>query len=290
MKYEVLHVETAAQAAKVVAACHRAFDRGEPIGFDTEFYGVDLGKQSCFARAKLHLFSIAVKRYPRVLAPRGFDVADAAVFTREYLPDLREILEGPGKKVVHNLPVDAHTLANEGVQLGGGINTLAMARWAWPSRARGAGFTLDALGRDFLGVGKTESFQELFQEEITEYRSTFRTVRLCECGEAGCRRRSTTQGHARIVDRIETRHPKVVIRPVPLQDVLPGHPLWERAVRYAAQDAVLALGVYDLAIREMQKERDVPWLNERSSVTDSSAPGLTTPDSPRFRHETMPAS
>jgi hypothetical protein len=275
MKYEVLYADTDEKVGKVVAACYRAFDRGEPVGFDTEFYNVDVGKQSCFARAKLHLCSIAVKRHPTTLAPRGYHVADAAVFTRAHLEALRGVLESDGTKVVHNLPVDAHTLKNEGIYLNGGVNTLAMARWAWPYRARGAGFTLDALGADFLGVGKTESFKELFQEEVVEYRSTFRNVRRCECGLDGCKKRSTTPGHSRIVERVETRHPRLTLQRVPLESVLPGHALWTRALNYAAQDAVLALGVYDLALREMQKEREVPWLSlSDAQILDS---GVRTP-------------
>lgn len=297
LKYEVVYADTADKVSKVVAACRRAADRGEPIGFDTEFYGVDVGKQSCFSRARLHLCSVAVKRFPRVVAPRGYDVADAAVLTKENLRDLQEILEGDGAKVVHNLPVDAHTLANEGIKLNGGINTLAMARWAWPGRARGAGFTLDSLGSDLLGVGKTESFSELFQEEVIEYRSTFRTVRFCECQlprlDEGlqlepCRKRSSTPGHSRIERRFETQHPKVVVKPVPLESVGPGHVLWERAVKYAAQDAVLALAVYDLALREMQIYREVPWLNEKSSNVSSSVPGLTTLSSGAYKRSAMP--
>lgn len=262
LNYKVMYAQTDAEIARVVAAANRAHGRGEPIGFDTEFYGVDIGKQSCFARSKLHLMSLAVKRHPHQLSPRGFQLADAAVFTRDALErsELRGLLEGPGVKAVHNLPVDAHTLANEGVILGGGVNTLAMARWAWPDRARGAGFTLDALGQDLVGAGKTESFRELFREEITEFRVTTRRERVCECGAVPkCGRHSTTPGHARILEVVETRHPRLVLRDIPLESVLPGHMLWQRTLNYAAQDAVLALAVYDLALQAMVTNREVPW-------------------------------
>ena len=150
-------------------------------------------------------------------------------------------------------------MANEGFTLAGGINTLAMARWAWPERARGAGFTLDSLGQDFLGVGKTEAFKELFSEEKEEYRSTFRKVQVCECGSV-CGRRRTTPGHARHEETVETKYPKFVTYAVPLQSVVPGHPLFPRAVIYAAQDAVLGLGVFDLATLAMNTTfREIPW-------------------------------
>lgn len=247
-------------ATKVRDICLRAFDRGEAIGLDTEFYNVDIGKQSTCARARLHFLSVAVKRNPRVVTPRGFDLADAAVLSAACLPWMQEVFAHPGLKAVHNLPVDAHTLENEGYTLNGGINTLAMARWAWPSRARGAGFTLDSLGQDLLGAGKTESFTDIFRETREEFRSTFRRVQVCECGCTACGRRRTTPGHARHEEVVETRHPRLVEYAVPLESVVPGHALFQRALAYSAQDSVLALGVYDLAMREMQTTvREYPW-------------------------------
>jgi hypothetical protein len=259
---------------KVVEACERAFARGEFIGLDTEFYNVEVGEESCYGTAKLHLWSIAVARYPTAFTPRGYPVTDAAVGLADCLPALRGVLEGPGAKVVHNLPVDAHTLRNAGITLNGGINSLASARWAWPERARGAGFTLDSLGTDLLGLGKTESFRELFSEEVTEYRSTFRKTQRCECGMEKCGRRRTTPGHARTEEMVETRHPKQVIRPVPLESVVPGHRLWLRALEYAAQDAVMAHAVHWLALEKMRKTpREIPWLvTSHKPALDYTAP------------------
>jgi len=204
--------------------------------------------------------SVAVKRFPTVVGPRGNDIADPAVLSRACLPFMQGVFQSAGLKAVHNLPVDAHTLANEGYELNGGINTLAMARWAWPERARGSGFTLDSLGQDLLGAGKTEAFRDIFRETREEFRSTFRRTQVCECGLAACGRRRTTCGHARHEEVVETRHPRLVEYDVPLQSVNPGHVLFQRALVYAAQDAVLALGVYDLAMREMQSTiREIPW-------------------------------
>lgn len=246
-------------ATKVRDACLRAFDRGEPIGLDTEFYNVDIGKQSTPARARLHFLSVAVKRSPRVITPRGYDLADPAVLPASCLPYLQDVFSHPGLKAVHNLPVDAHTLENEGFRLNGGINTLALSRWAWPGRARGDGFTLDSLGSSILGVGKTEDFKTLFREEVEQLRSTFRREEVCECGTK-CGRRRTTPGHSRREEVVETVHSRLVWVPVPLETVVPGHALFQRALRYAAQDAVLALGVYDLAVLHVQKTiREYPW-------------------------------
>lgn len=157
--------------------------------------------------------------------------------------------------------MDAHTLANAGVILGGGVNTLAMARWTWPSRARGAGFTLESLGLDFLGYGKTEAFDDLFSEEYAGYRERARKVRGCECGAVTCRVRQSTPGHLRIERTEVVKTQFTARRPVPLEAVVPGHPLWARALKYSAQDALMALAVYELALRAMTKQRrDVPWI------------------------------
>lgn len=258
-KNGVFVATTPEEAAKVARACLLSLDRGEAVGLDTEFYGLDVRKHSTYARAKLHFLSVAVKRHPLVVLPRGHYLADPAVLTRDCLPAMREVFSHPGPKPVHNLGVDQHTLANEGYELVNGVNTLAMARWAWPDRARGRGFTLDALGEDFLGEGKTTSFDELFSEEYIEYRSTYRKTRVCECGEV-CGRRGTTPGHARTEKMIETKHARTARRPVPLEMVVPGHVLWNPAVDYSARDAVLALGVFDLATQTMAKTmREVPW-------------------------------
>lgn len=258
----VFYAETDADISKVVGALLRARDRREPVGFDTEFYGVDIGAQSCFGRARVHLISVAVKRHPSVLLPRGYHLADPAVLSSAALQHqgFRGWLEdATAQKVIHNAPVDVHSCASDGVTVRGYINSLALARWAWPERARGAGFTLDSLGMDLLGVGKPESFKELFQEDYEVRRSTFRKMEVCECGEK-CGKRRTTPGHSRHEEVVETVHTRMARRPVPLQVVVPGHPLFERALRYSAQDAVLALGVYDLAQRALLVERDIPWL------------------------------
>lgn len=253
---------------KVADALERAADRGEAAGLDTEFYGVDpnsegrpefdVRKESCAGgRTRVHLWSVAVKRYPHVLHPRGYHLADGAVFLSDALdhPRLRRWLESPAIKVVHNLTVDAHSLANHNVVLGGAVNSLSRARWAWPERARGSGYSLDVLGSELLGVGKTEHFEELFSEEVEVLARIKRTeVKVCSCGEAGCRKR---KGHEKMVEVTEEKVMKKERRRIPLESVVPGHPLWERAVAYSARDAILAIAVDDLVERVFQ--RGVPW-------------------------------
>lgn len=255
---EPFYADTDDKVSKVVAAALKA----DAVGLDTEFTGVHVGKQSCAGRAKVHIWSVAVPTGD--LTPRGVRVARAAVLPASALthPEVKAWLEDAGyRKAVHNLPVDAHAISSSGVRLLGGINTLSLARWAWPDRARGAGFTLDSLGADFLGAGKLSSFSEIFTEEYVEYSIRTKRVTYCECGASPCRKRITSPGHRRLERLEETHIEKVKEREIPLDSVVPGHVKWPEALAYAAQDAVLALGVYERALRDMQKvTRDVPWL------------------------------
>ena len=244
---------------RAVDALNRSADRGDPAGADTEFYDVDIRQQSCVARSKVHLISVAIKRWPHVLHPRGFHVADAAVFLAPVLEfgPFRRWLESSVPKVIHNLGVDWHSLRNHGVIPGGCVNSLARARWVFPERARGRGFSLDSLGVDLLAAGKTESFAELFSEEVEEVvRTKTVTTVTCSCGVEKCRKR---KGHEKTSTVSSLPIYKRSRKSVPLQDVVIGHSLWERAVAYAARDAVLALNLSDLIDRQMSREVPWPW-------------------------------
>lgn len=255
----ITYVDTQEKLAKVISAIKQA----DAVGLDTEFSGVDVGAQSCAARAKVHVWSIAVPYLDNRIGPRGNRLARSAVLPASALedPEIRAWLEDDTVKAVHNLPVDAHSIRTSGVRLRGGVNTLSLARWAWPERARGAGFTLDSLGGDFLGSGKTLSFKEIFTKMTTEYIIRTKRITYCECGTAPCRKRTTTPGHRRLERLEETRIPKEVPVEIPLESVGPGHERWQMLLEYAAQDAVLALGVYDLARHAMSRQsRTIPWL------------------------------
>ena len=258
------YVSTGQGIEQLIARLAESTERGEAVGLDTEFSGVALGTFSACTRAKLHVLSLAVKVFPYQLSPRGYQLSDAYVLRADDLWIVKPWLESEAPKAVHNLAVDVHSLQSVGVSLHGGINTLTMARFAWPERARGAGYTLDALGMDLLGTGKTETFGEIFQSEVTETRPVIKTrvVKSCACGEVGCKKRTPLDVHAKLCTTEESVKyiTKVLKVGIPLESVLPGHELWPRLVNYAAQDAVLALGVYDLARAQMNKTRRyLPW-------------------------------
>jgi hypothetical protein len=248
---------------KVADALNKATDRGELVGADTEFWGpdgYDVRKMSpAGGRAFVHLWSVAVKRHPLRLNPRGYHEADAAVMLVDSLehPPIRSWLESSAPKVFHNLSVDFHSLANHGVKIGGAVDSLEHSRWVWPGRARGPGFSLDSLGWDILGAGKTEDFADVFsveQEELVKMKTVKRTV--CSCGVEKCRKR---KGHEKSKLEEEVPVVKRVVKKIPLQSVVPGHSRWERAVAYAARDAVLALNLSDVISREMRREVVWPW-------------------------------
>lgn len=239
------------------------------IGFDTEFYNVRIGQQSTVARAKVHFASLAWLDPGARLHPRGFYIPSAAVVSREVVTKcgpFRALFGLPRFRwLAHNAPVDVHTMYNEGVDIVNVVNTLDLARYVYPGRARaqwgGGGFTLDALGMEFLGEGKTDGYSDIFTERVEELRPKLVTWRECGCGVRGCKKRSLKEGHTKYTRTEEVSEPVWVDREVPLWEVVPGHRLFERAKSYAAKDAVIAHGLAQVLYRELSRqERVVPWI------------------------------
>jgi hypothetical protein len=240
----------------------------KPIGFDTEFYDVRIGEQSTVSRAKVHFASLAWAPRGAKFHPRGYPVPHSAVVSREVVTSCRPFreffLDRGYRFIAHNAPVDVHTFGNEGIEIANVVNTLTLARWVYPGRARTnsgrGGFTLDALGQDLLGAGKLEDFKELFRERREDWVERTVTSKTCACGVLGCRKRAEPL-HSKHLWTETIREPLYVEAPVPLEAVVPGHALFDRAINYAAQDAVLAFGLWFVLNREMTKqERNVPWL------------------------------
>lgn len=238
--------------------------RYEVAGLDTEFYGCDITEESPVGRSICHVFSVAVPSGP--LLPRGFNGADSWVFAASLLahPPVKAWLEDAKyTKPVHNQPVDHHTLWNHGVELRGGVNTLEMARFWYPNRNHRAGFDLDSMGQDFCGAGKTETYASLFGYEVHEEYEIEAWKQVCSCGVLGCRKRKaerdgTVHEKGGWESTMATRKRKVR-RFIPLTDMNPEHPLWDRYMKYAAWDAVLALWIYQLMLRDGATERPYPW-------------------------------
>lgn len=271
MDYEITYADTVEEGAALANTLSGVADRSGQLdlGFDTEFHGVNIGKESVLGRAKVHFASLAWLEGGEKLHPRGFLIPRAAVVSAKVVrecTEFRRLFED--ERLIfyaHNAPVDAHVFFNEGIRIKNVRNTLTMARWCWPGRARatwgGGGFGLDALAKDVLGEGKLESFTELFRETKEEWKYKEIHTRHCVCGTPACRKRSLPLHEKSI--RVEVQKELQLIEvPVPLELVVPGHFLFERAKRYSAQDSVLSHGLKQIIHRELKRqEREVPWLS-----------------------------
>jgi len=227
-------------------------------GLDTEFYGCDIRTESPVGRTTCHVFSVAVPSGP--LLPRGFHESQSWVVAGSLLasPSVKSWLEDARfTKAVHNQAVDHHTIRNHGVHLKGAQNTLAMARFWWPHRAKREGFDLDSLGVDYCGAGKTESFDGLLGYDAVEIREHLVWKKRCACGVISCMKKKPPHD-VKEPEEVLAEWKARVRRHIPLTDLNPSHPLWARYLAYAAWDAVLALWIYELMMREKQ-ERPYPW-------------------------------
>lgn len=227
----------------------RRCTRAGIIGLDTEFYNCNPKVESPVGKATIHVFSIALRT--KQTSPLGYHKARGWVLPVAALehPGLRDMLEsGAVKKCSHNQPSEDHTLANHGVKLRGAINTLNLARWMWPQLVNDGYFGLKNLMSKLLDRKPVAEFIELVSYVDEELRTSLKTrkVKICSCGEPGCRKRS---GHTKTTEILEYQAQRVVKvkRAYRLQDIVPGHQRWDLLVEYAAEDAVAALELEELA-------------------------------------------
>lgn len=233
--------------------------RARIVGLDTEFFGLDVRKQSCVGRARVHVWSVALRT--KRLSPLGFHRARGWVLPAVALeyPALKAVLEDPAvRKCVHNQAVDDHAIHNHGVDLRGCINTLDLVRWVWPELVTHGGFGLKNLMQVELHRSPVCEYVDVVNDEREVEVVKTKTVELnvCSCGEPGCRKR---KGH---VHTISTADVAVVKKKRekfqhPLESIVPGHPRWDLLVRYSAEDAVAALEIHELATSE--PDDPAPW-------------------------------
>lgn len=235
-------------------------------GYDSEFYGVDIAHESCVGRSILDVFSIATETGH--LHSLGYREPTSWVFDGRLINcgPVRAYLEDPSyRKVIHNRPVDEHTAYNAGVRIRGGLCTLNMARFVYPERANLArgNYDLDSICQWRVGRGKAESFDELFGYDAYEPFQVEAEKKWCPfCAELGdgfaCKKKKAPHDSKLVRSTIVTRQRRVR-RHIQLSDVRPGHPLFERYLRYAAVDAELAVILYQMLLIDGRKERDYPW-------------------------------
>lgn len=244
-----VYLDTPEQWADLAVRLRRA----RVFGLDTEFYGTDLRKDSTVGTARIHVWSVAIRRQRR--SPRGFHECHGFVLPAAALehPQIRAVLEDASvRKAIHNQAVDDHAMHNAGVRLRGAINTLPLARWTWAGLGAWdlKGLVVSKLGRapvcEYLDVVRDE-------REITLTRERSRKVTVCSCGVAGCRAR---KGHTKSKETLTETVTRTKIErfEIPLAEIVPpssgyptGHPRFQLLVDYAAEDAIAAIQVLELA-------------------------------------------
>src|SRR6185503_18281685 len=171
----------------------RAIERRGVMGLDTEFYNVDIKKQSTVLRAKIYVWSVAIRS--NVFDARGYTKAVGFVLPVDALnhPGIRRVLESRKiLKAVHNQPVDSHALHNHGIQFKSALNTLNLCRWVWPEMNKVPGYTLKSLMVTKLGKEPICTFKQLVSYVYYEPVAKFKQVQHNEysCGRKGCRKRN----------------------------------------------------------------------------------------------------
>lgn len=230
------------------------------IGLDTEFYGLDVRKQSCVGKARVHVWSVAIRS--KRLSPLGFHRARGWVLPGVALrhPSLMAVLEDPEvTKCVHNQAVDDHAIHNEGVSLRGCVNTLGLARWWWPELTARGGFGLKNLMQVELHRAPICEYVDVVNDErmVEVIRTHEVLMSVCDCGEPSCRKR---KGHSKTKMRmnVSTVGSRRERYQHPLESIVPGHPRWDLLVRYSAEDAVAALEIHELLMSE--PDDPGPWM------------------------------
>lgn len=237
----------------------RAIERRGVIGLDTEFYGLNIKKESTVLRAKIHVWSIAIRS--NVFDARGYTKAVGFVLPVAALQHagIRRILESKSiLKAVHNQPVDSHALHNHGIQLRGALNTLNLARWIWPEMNKVPGYTLKSLMVTKLGREPICTFKELVSYVYYEPVAKFKQVRHNEysCGRKSCRKRNCHSKRV-VSETVEYIREYKRKSEYPLESIVPGHERFPLLIDYSAEDAVAALELLELALRT---EDPAPYL------------------------------
>lgn len=242
---------------RVVEVCRRA----GKVGFDTETYGHNIEDTSAPHRARVHVWSLAVRT--GAIHPRGFRKAKGVMLSAaalEYRPIIRLLEDEEVIKLAHNLPHDQHSVRNHGIRLRGGIDTLPKCRLVLTDEVS---HSLKPLMERKLGR-KVITFKEVVAvpNEVVKVKVT--KHKACVCGTEGCRRRGPA--HPRVKWRKFT--PERVIkglRNLPLESIVPGHFRFPLLTVYAIQDAEGVLEIDDYTDRaevwtlRQRGDVDVPW-------------------------------
>jgi hypothetical protein len=223
--------------------------KAKVFGLDSEYYGLASNKQSCVGRARIHVWSVAI-RTDR-LSPLGYHLCRSWVLPAAALENdaLVGVLESEFiEKRVHNQSVDQHAFANHGITVRGARNTLGYVRWKRPDLISMPGrFKLKAIMQTMLYRNPICEFKDVIRDKRTIKVLKPKKVKTveCFCGEPKCKLR---KGHKKVTftSVVTVEKEKIEKFEWHLTDIVPGHSRWELLVRYAAEDAIAALQVDEL--------------------------------------------
>ena len=243
------------------------------IGVDTEFYGLDPSKQSCVGRARIHVWSIAVRTGE--LDARGYTDCVGWMLPAAALlyPPLIALLEDKDvKKELHNEAVDKHAFRNHGIKLKGARDTLSYVKWMMPHLINLPGrFKLKNLMNVMLHRDPVCSFKELVSD-VRVVQNPYQVKRKskgCSCGLPKCKKRkaeATPNAKGELIfefhekkttEYFETRYREKNEKfKWSLPEIIPGHPRFELLTDYAIEDAIAALQVAEIAA---EQKDPAPW-------------------------------
>lgn len=160
-------------------------------------FQIDDIKRSPVHRAAIHLWSLGI---PTSARRAGGLVAQRVVLGAEAIGCMEAWLRSDHAKLLYLAPADLHPMANAGVELGGWQDLFPFSRYLRPDfKHHGLKWHItNTLG--YVGQG--------------EYKDSFYRARI------GVKGNPTKQRE-----------------PIPLAELVPGHPLWAKMKAYAALDA-----------------------------------------------------
>lgn len=272
----------------------RSCDEGGVPGFDTETIGCDPFEESPINTANVVLWSVGIpgpKTGP--LHPRGYRPTKGIVLPPAALEEthIRRWLESY-PKVAHNVRYDLHTLANEGVTVGGDIfDTVDIYRVVSPGLES---YRLKDLIPTFCGYETLGKYKEIFRRHKVSERDVRQHKKVCTvdgdqpnkfrkcpvCKEELVVVEWTEIVRKELVSWEEISLQEVCQIPV-LQtrehlDIRPNwHELWPVLVQYAGLDAVAASDLYQIADHlpgGVRKAKVPEWHISMATPVTSSPP------------------